>query len=266
MNNQNMNMQETITTLDNRIWDKEELLERMTDDDFYYRYLGVNALSSSAIKKLLSSPREYEDSLMAGSKTNPAFEFGWLFHTAILEPHVYEKQVFVDVRDRRSKGFKEALSMHQRPFTTRERDEVERLADSFYSNSRAVDMMQHTRKEVPAIGNLFGLPFRAKADVLGDGYILDLKTTKNINKFEYSAREYLYRCQAYIYCKLFDIDYRDFTFIAVDKETATIGFYGVSEKSFIAGGYDVEQAVDVYKEYFVDRNKEVYDYQLEGDI
>lgn len=259
-------MQESITTLDKREWNKQELLDRMMDDKFYYQYLGVNALSSSSVKKLLNSPREYEDSLMVGSKTNPAFEFGWLFHTAILEPHVYEKQVFVDVKSRNTNLFREALSEHPRPFTMKERYDVERLAESFYNNSRAVDMMQHTQKEVPAIGNLFGMPFRAKADVLGDGYIVDLKTTGNINKFEYSAREYLYRCQAYIYCKLFDIDYRDFTFIAIDKTTATIGFYGVSEKSFIAGKYDVEQAVEVYKEYFIDKNKEVYDYELEGQI
>jgi hypothetical protein len=110
------------------------------------------------------------------------------------------------------------------------------------------------------------MPFRAKADILGDGYIVDLKTTGNINKFEYSAREYLYRCQAYIYCKLFDVDFRDFTFIAIDKTTATIGFYGVSERSFNAGRYDVEQAIEIYNEYFVEKNKEVYDYGLEGDI
>jgi len=259
-------MQESITTLDNRVWNKKEILDRMMDDEFYYQYLGRNALSSSSVKKLLSSPMEYEDSLLAGSKTNPAFEFGWLFHTAILEPHVYEKQVFVDIKGRNTNAFREALSEHPRPFTMKEKEDVERLADSFYNNPTAMDMMQHTRKEVPAIGNLFGMPFRAKADVLGDGYIVDLKTTGNISKFEYSAREYLYRCQAFIYCKLFDIDYRDFTFIAIDKSTGTIGFYGVSEKSFISGGYDVEQAVDVYREYFVDKNKEVQDYQLEGHI
>ena len=259
-------MQESITTLDNRVWDKKELLDKMMDDEFYYHYLGRNALSSSAIKKLLDSPRAYEDSLLSGSKTNPAFEFGWLFHTAILEPHVYEKQVFVDVKSRNTNVFREALSEHPRPFTWKEKHDVERLAESFYNNPKAVDMMQHTIKEVPAIGNLFGMPFRGKADILGDGYIVDLKTTGNISKFEYSAREYLYRCQAFIYCKLFDIDRDDFTFIAIDKSTGTIGFYGVSERSFNAGRYDVEQAVDNYKEYFIEKNKEVYDYELEGDI
>lgn len=259
-------MQESITTLDKKVWDKGEILERMMDDDFYYNYLGKNALSSSSVKKLLDSPKAYEDSLLSGSKTNPAFEFGWLFHTAILEPHVYEKQVIVDVKSRNTNTFREALSEHPRPFTQKEKYDVERLAESFYNNSRAVDIMQHTQKEVPAIGNLFGVPFRAKADILGDGYIVDLKTTGNINKFEYSAREYLYRCQAYIYCKLFDVDFRDFTFIAIDKTTATIGFYGVSERSFDAGRYDVEQAIEIYNEYFVEKNKEICDYGLEGTI
>jgi len=259
-------MEETIKTLDNKVWDKNEIISKMKDDSFYYGYLGINALSSSSVKKLLSSPKEYENSLLPRTKVNPAFEFGWLFHTAILEPHVYEKQVFVDVQDRRAKTFKEALTEHERPFTTKEKYQVEKLAESFFNNSRAMDMMQHTRPEVSAIGNLFDMPFRGKADALGDGYILDLKTTIDIHSFEYSARKYSYRCQAYIYCKLFNIDYRDFTFIAVDKNTGTIGFYGVSEKSFIEGGYDVEQAVSIYNEYFVKKDKEVYDYELEGDI
>ena len=174
--------------------------------------------------------------------------------------------MFVDVKSRNTNTFREALSEHPRPFTWKEKQDVERLAESFYNNPRAVDMMQHTRKEVPAIGNLFGMPFRGKADILGDGYIVDLKTTGNIQKFEYSAREYLYRCQAYVYCHLFGIDYRDFTFIAIDKSTGTIGFYGVSEDSFDAGGYDVEQAVYTYNEYFVNKNKEIHDYELEGSI
>ena len=256
-----------ITTLDNKTWNKQELLTKMSDDKFYYDYLGVNALSSSSVKKLLDSPKAYEDSLIkTSSKIIPAFEFGWLFHTAILEPHVYEKQHFVDIKSRNTNVFKEALSEHDRVFTYKERDEVERLAEAFYNNSMAMELMENTKKEVPAIENLFDMPFRGKADVLGDGVIIDLKTTGNINKFEYSAREYKYGCQAYIYCKLFNVDYRDFTFIAIDKTTATIGFYGVSERSYYDGERDVEQAVMIYNEFFVNKNRDVFDYQIEGEI
>ncbi len=46
-----------ITLLDGKTYDKEELVKKAYDDDFYYGYLGKFALSSSSIKNLLSSPK-----------------------------------------------------------------------------------------------------------------------------------------------------------------------------------------------------------------
>jgi hypothetical protein len=43
---------ERIKTFDNKIWDKQELLDNMYDDDFYYSYLGKQALSSNYQKVL----------------------------------------------------------------------------------------------------------------------------------------------------------------------------------------------------------------------
>ena len=55
-----------IKTFDNIIHDKEELIEKMYDDDFYYGYLGQNALSSSSIKTILKSPKQYLKNLTEG--------------------------------------------------------------------------------------------------------------------------------------------------------------------------------------------------------
>lgn len=43
-------------------------------------------------------------------------------------------------------------------------------------------------------------------DCLGDGYIVDSKSTKSISKFRYSVRDYSYDIQAYIYCKVFGVN------------------------------------------------------------
>ena len=45
-----------IQTLDGEIHDKEEILEKMMDDEFYYGYLTKNALSCSLLKMLMKSP------------------------------------------------------------------------------------------------------------------------------------------------------------------------------------------------------------------
>jgi hypothetical protein len=54
---------ETIKLLNNEVFNKQDILSKMMDDEFYYGYLGVNALSSSASKKLLDSPYAYYRSL-----------------------------------------------------------------------------------------------------------------------------------------------------------------------------------------------------------
>ena len=47
----------TIQLLNGETFSKKELLDKMMDDDFYYNFLGKNALSSSSIKLLLDSPK-----------------------------------------------------------------------------------------------------------------------------------------------------------------------------------------------------------------
>ena len=76
--------------------EEKEILKLMEEDDFYYGYLGKNALSSSAIKMLLQSPKTYKYVTKYGSKESQALRDGWLFHAAILEPDVFEAQHYVD--------------------------------------------------------------------------------------------------------------------------------------------------------------------------
>ena len=40
-------MSNQIVTLDGKFWDKDSILKQMENDEFYYEYLGKNALSTS---------------------------------------------------------------------------------------------------------------------------------------------------------------------------------------------------------------------------
>lgn len=253
----NQNQLIMIITFDNKIWSKSDLIKEMEDDNFYYNYLGKNTLSSSIVTKLLESPRAYQMSLHPSSKSTSALDFGWLFHTAILEPDVYEDQVFLDVSSRNTKKFKDAKEEFGRVFTKSDRWKVERLSDAFYGNSNAVNLLSHSKQEVPAIGEIEGVPFRGKADILGDGYVADIKTTTGISGFRYSANKWNYDSQCYIYCQLFNIDPENFWFIAIDKETYTVGIYNCSDEFYDRGKQKVLKAIDVYKKYFVDKTEEV---------
>lgn len=240
---------ETIRLLDNSIWDKNELINNMDNDEFYYKLCGKNMLSSSSAKLLLDSYKKYYYVNKYGYPESQALRDGWLFHTAILEPDVYNAQKFIDVQSKNTKKFKEAKEEFGKCFTMKEKQYAERLADAFLKNSKLVQYLNKAEFEVPIAGEVMGMPFRGKADIITkDGWIIDLKTTTNISKFKYSAFNFSYDLQCYVYCNLFGVSYKDFKFIAIDKDTLVPKFCDVSEEFYKSGENKCAKAIKEYKE------------------
>jgi hypothetical protein len=240
-----------ITLLNGETFQEENLLDLMQNDEFYYGYMAKAALSSSSIKTLLSSPKTYKYVLDYGSGSSQALRDGWLFHTCILEPHVFEEQIFVDVQSKNTKAYKEALAEHGKVFTQKEKRDAERVADAFLRNEHALQLLKNSEFEVPAVGMIDGYPFRGKADVFGNGKIVDLKTTTDIKAFPYSARKYGYDVQVYVYCSLFNVNYKDFTFAVVDKGSLDIAIYDVSEEFYNEGKRKTQQAIETFETFFI---------------
>lgn len=256
---------EKIKLLDNKYYDKAELLKRMLDDEFYYGELNRLALSSSSLKTLLSSPKTYKFSLEYGSPSSQALRDGWLFHTAILEPNVFEAQTFIDVQSKNTKAFREAKAENPRVFTAKEKSDAERLADAFLRNEHAKELIRNSEFEIPAIDNVLGMPFRGKADVLGTNRIVDLKTTTDIKGFSYSANKYGYDVQCYLYCNLFKKEYKDFHFLVLDKGSLDIGIFNCSEEFYYRGEEKVEKALDLYNKFFIE-GADLDNYCLTGEL
>ena len=241
-----------ITLLNGETFKEENLLELMQNDEFYYGYMAKAALSSSSIKTLLSSPKTYKYVMDYGSGESQALRDGWLFHTCILEPHVFEEQIFVDVQSKNTKKYKEALAEHGKVFTQKEKRDAERLADAFLRNEHALQLITDCEFEVPAVGMIDGYPFRGKADVFSKRGIVDLKTSTDVARsFPYSARKYGYDVQVYVYCQLFNISYKDFTFIAIDKGSLDIAIYDVSEDFYNEGKRKTQQAIETFETFFI---------------
>ena len=256
---------EKIKLLDNKYYDRAELLERMLDDEFYYGELNTLALSSSSLKQLLSSPKTYNFSLKYGSEESAALRAGALFHWAILEPEKFAAQKFVEVQSRNTKKFKEAKEEFGKVFTAKERSEAERLVDAFYRNEHAKELITKADFEIPAIDNVLGMPFRGKADVLGTNRIVDLKTTTDIKGFSYSANKYGYDVQCYLYCNLFKKEYKDFHFLVLDKGSLDIGIFNCSEEFYYRGEEKVEKALDLYNKFFIE-GADLDNYCLTGEL
>jgi hypothetical protein len=198
-----------------------------------------------------------------GNEESQALRDGWLFHTAILEPDVFESQIFVDVQSKNTKAYKMAKEEHGKVFTMSERYAAERMADAFLRNTKAVELIRDCEFEVPEIGYVQDFPFRGKADVLGKNRIVDLKSTSDIKVFPYSAKKYGYSAQCYLYSNLFGIDYKDFVFLAIDKKSLDIGVYYCSEEFYFDGEQKVTAALEVYEKFFM-QDSDIDQYYLEG--
>ena len=96
-----------IKTFDNKEWQREDMLKRMYDDEFYYGYLGSNALSSSSAKKLIQSPKAYLKSLKINSDAQPLRD-GRLVHLSVLEPQKVKDLTIID-GSKATKAFKQAV-------------------------------------------------------------------------------------------------------------------------------------------------------------
>ena len=254
-----------IQLLDGKKYNKKDILSKMDDDSFYYGELNKLALSSSSLKLLLASPKTYKHVTQYGSAETQPLRDGWLFHTAILEPEVFNSQIFVDVASKNTKAYKLAKEEHGRVFTKTEKHQAEKLADAFYRNEQALKMISNCEFEVPAIGEVCGYPFRGKADVLGKGRIADLKTTTDIKSFPYSAKKYSYDVQCFLYCELFNVGYEEFKFVVIDKGSLDLGIWDCSKEFYLEGKRKVEKAIDIFETFFIN-GADLDDYIIKGTL
>lgn len=251
-----------ITTFDNKQWNKEELLANMYDDSFYYGYLGQNALSSSSIKTLLSSPKTYYFTTKYGSGETQALRDGKLFHTMILEPEKLDDIIFVDAATKASKEYKLAKETGKEVYTNSEKKAAERLCDALLRNEAVKEYLIKAEYEVPQIAMIDGIPVRAKADILKGNTIIDLKTTTGIKDFRYSADKYSYDLQAWLYKEMFGVD--NFVFVVIDKGSLDIAIFECSDEFYEKGKQKFEQGISNFKYFFQTEGIDLDQYVLRG--
>jgi len=238
-----------VTLLDGKIWEVSDLVERMIEDKFYYGYCSQAMFSSSKVKDMKKSPKTFYY-INKYTKNQQPLRDGHLFHTSILEPEKFSNTIFCPVYSKNTKTFREWKENYKGDvvYTMQEKEDAERLAQSFTLNKRAVEMIGDSVFEKPAFGFIDKFPFRAKADVLrNDGSVIDLKTCQNITNLKKDAYVFGYDIQLYIYCKLFNINYKKFFFIAIDKKSLDIGVYDCSKEMYDSGKFQVENVLRQYK-------------------
>ncbi len=228
---------------------KEKILQRLKIDEDYYGEFGNQFLSNSHVGRLLKDPLN----VFKPSKPSPAFLVGGYFHTCILEPDKLDKFKVVKASTRNTKAYKDVAG-GELCLLEHEVDMIELMREKVMANDICADLIMGTDGklndfEVPMITELFGNKWKGKADIVNhnEKLVIDLKTTADIEKFQWSANKYNYDSQAYIYSKLFGYE---FLFIAIDKNTHKIGVFDCSPQFYERGEEKVRKASEAYDLFY----------------
>jgi len=234
---------------------KEKILQKLKEDEHYYGEFGNQYLSNSNISTLLNNPLQ----LGAPSKPNPNFLVGGYFHTAILEPEKLASFKIVEATSRNTKAYKE-ITGGEMQLLQSEADNTNLMVDKLMANDICRDLIRGTgidkdaintliEYEVPNIKEIEGVMWKGKADIINheERLVIDLKTTGDIDRFQWSAKKFNYDSQAYIYSQLFGYE---MLFIVIDKKTHQIGMFDCSPKFYETGKDKVKKAVEVYDLFY----------------
>ena len=238
-----------------------DILSVLSDDNEYYNGIGKNYLSNSDIGTLLSNPQDFGKP----REDNKAFMDGRYFHQLILEPEKAKLVPAVDVSTRTTKEYKSFCETNNLPFCMlkKEQEEIQGLVNIINGNIAFYDEIYKdgNQYETPAIGEIQGMMWKGKADIVTDNAVIDLKTTSDIHKFKYSAKAYNYDSQCYIYQELFG---KPLVFYVIDKGTGVLGIFRPTEDFVKSGEAKVGRAIEVYEKYFGENpSDEIVNYYID---
>jgi hypothetical protein len=179
---------------------------------------------------------------------------GGYFHTAILEPEKLASFKIVESTSRNTKQYKE-ISGGEMCLLQSEADNINLMTDKIMANDICRDLISPTNAgymneyEKPMIREIEGVMWKGKADIINheESLVIDLKTTGDIDRFQWSAKKFNYDSQAYIYQQLFGYE---MLFIAIDKKTHQIGMFDCSPKFYESGKEKVIKAIEVYDLFY----------------
>lgn len=238
------------------------VIDILKNDQEYYKGVGKQYLSNSDIGALLNNPSEFGKE----REDSKAFAEGRYFHQLLIEKDKALDIKHIDVSTRNTTKYKEYCEVNGLPFAmlTKEKESIEALAGVMRSNIQFYDDIyaDGNEYELPAVGEIFGMPFKGKADIVGAEFLIDLKTTSDIQKFRWNAKNYNYDSQAFIYQTLFG---KPLVFYVIDKETHQLGIFRPTATFIESGEKKVKRAIEVYNKYFGPNPSDaIENYYIEG--
>jgi hypothetical protein len=231
----------------------------------FSEYQEWEAINNSVLSKLAEkSPAHAKVMMDAEWQDTPAFSFGRAFHTAALEPDLFENRYIVppDI-DKRTKDGKARWAKFQeaaegKEILAAESFELIQAMSASVRNSPAAKCITGGKAEVCIvwIDEPTGFLCKARLDYVHEvyGFLVDLKTAKDASPdgFAKAMFNYRYHQQLAFYMagyKAVTGDDSSFIFVAVEKDAPyATAIYEVNERSVQAGCNACRKALDTFSE------------------
>ncbi len=212
----------------------QAVINRLRKDEDYYGSYGQRWLSASTLKQYLKS-------LTPENNNQTQFihplAFGNAFHQSLLEPSKFQDRVWLPNNgDNALEGL-----------CDRDREHIYLLANAVLDNPIAKSILEdgNSRFEVPYIGQWDGINLKCKVDIETDDCLWDLKTTGNLEAYDYtSVNLWGYHISAYQYYLLTG---KVMNFIVVEKNTSKVRIIYTDKKFYEDGKRDWIWALNQYK-------------------
>ena len=230
--------------------------------------VGKPHLSYSSLKYALGDMRLWE-MYMRGQlkKESEALTFGSLYDLLLFEPEKFadtyytldDSDIVESIGGRNPRNTKKYREWKAEALQTTEN--ADKLLAPAEDVKKAKEMIQRLKDcgvydkrfaggkyQVEFNVDLDGVPLKGFLDCLQDGFIVDSKSARSIEKFRYDVNSWSYDIQAYIYTKVFDI--KDFYWVVQEK---AFPFYPAdvkcSEETLFRGEMKFHQALENINDY-----------------
>jgi exodeoxyribonuclease VIII len=220
----------------------------MTD---FATYAAIPAVNWSTLREMSRSPRHYQHRLQTPREDTGPMRFGRAVHCSVLEPDQFPLDFGVYDGARRGKDWTEFAAVNEaRTILTRaEYDTCLAVRDAVRSDPVAGPYLQaglETEKTLEWTDAGSGLNLKSRLDLLGQGIVADLKTTRDAgpDEFAKTAARLKYVHQLSFYTRGAEAvtgEPHDAVIIAVESEAPhDVCVYELSEDDLWTAGQEID--------------------------
>jgi len=245
---------------------------------------GKRHLSYSSLKVALSDMAKFDQYMRGELKfESPALEFGTLYDMLLFEREKAMDTYSIISHDRIMSKLSDKAKASKRPSMTFEYKAVVNALqteaieegriicspDDWKMANEMIDrldvcgltssLLSSKNYQVEFNDSLHGVEVKGFLDCLGDGFIVDSKSTNSVEKFRYSVRDFSYDIQAYIYTKVFGV--KDFYWLVQEKTYPYLpAVVQCSEETLFTGGMKMQEAINRIKSFLREDKEPMTDY------